>query len=123
MVVSTDWDAIAWHASDSSRMSRVLNAFEEHCVHTALPRTLAPRLRQAGLIVKEQRVIPQFNPIYDPHTYSYHIALLVSSFVPGRRGVTAEEARAWIEDLKQTGERGEYFFSLNQYLCSVVKPE
>jgi ubiquinone/menaquinone biosynthesis C-methylase UbiE len=123
VVVSTDWDAIAWHASDSARMSRVLNAFEEHCIHTALPRTLASKLRQAGLTVKEQRVISQFNSVYDPHTYSYQTALVISSFVPGRRGVTAEEAGAWIEDLRQTGERGEYFFSLNQYLCSVVKPE
>jgi ubiquinone/menaquinone biosynthesis C-methylase UbiE len=122
-VVSTDWDAIAWHASDSARMSRVLGAFAEHCAHTALPRILAPKLRQAGFALKEQRVIPQFNTIYGADTYSYRIAHLISSFVPGRRGVTEEEASAWIEDLRQTGERGEYFFSLNQYLYLVVKPE
>jgi arsenite methyltransferase len=100
-----------------------LGAFAEHCVHTSLPRTLAPKLRQAGFILKEQRVIPQFNPIYGPDTYSYQIARLISSFVPGRQGVTEEEARAWVEDLRQTGERGEYFFSLNQYLYVVEKPE
>ena len=122
VVVSTDWDSIAWHAADTARMSRVLNAFEEHCVYTTLPRTLGPKLRQAGLTVKEQRVISQFNPVFDQNTFSYQNALLISSFVPGRRGVTAEEARAWVEDLRQTGERGEYFFNLNQYLCLVVKP-
>jgi len=122
-IVSTDWDAITWHASDSARMNRVLGAFAEHCAHTALPRTLASKLRQAGFILKEPRVIPQFNPMYNPDTYSYQIARLISSFVPGRQGVTEEEARAWVEDLRQTGERGEYFFSLNQYLYLAVKPE
>jgi hypothetical protein len=38
-------------------------------------------------------------------------------------GVTEEEAGAWVEDLRQTGKRGEYFFSLNQYLYLVAKPE
>jgi arsenite methyltransferase len=118
-VVSTDWNAIAWHASDSARMSRVLGAFAEYCAHTALLRILAPKLRQAGFVLKEQRVIPQLNTICGADTYSYQIARLISSFVPGRRGVTEEKASAWIEDLRQTGERGEYFFSLNQ----VVKPE
>ena len=123
VVVATDWDAIAWHASDSARMSRVLGAFGEHCVYTALPRTLGPRLRQAGFILKEQRVIPQFNATWDPDSYSYQIARLISAFVPGRKGVREADARAWLEDLRRTGELGEYFFSLNQYLCLVGKPE
>jgi ubiquinone/menaquinone biosynthesis C-methylase UbiE len=121
-VVSTDWDAIAWHASDSARMSRVLGAFEEHCAYTALPRILGARLSQAGFILKEPRVLPQFNPVYNPDSYSYQIARLIGSFVPGRQGVTEEEATAWMEDLRRTGERGEYFFSLNQYLYLVEKP-
>ena len=121
-VVSTDWDAIAWHASDNARMSRVLAAFEEHCAYTALPRTLAPKLRQAGFVLKEPRILPQFNPVYDPDSYSYRIARLISSFVPGRQGVTEQEAHGWLEDLRATGERGEYFFSLNQYLYLVMKP-
>lgn len=101
----------------------MLGAFAEHCAHTSLPRTLAPKLRQAGFILKEQRVIPQFNPIYNTDTYSCQIARLISSFVAGRQGVTEEETDAWVEDLRQTAERGEYFFSLNQYLYLVVKPE
>jgi arsenite methyltransferase len=122
-IVSTDWDSIAWNASDRGRMDRVLEAFAEHCVHTALPRTLAFRLRQAGFAVREQRVIPQFNPAYEPDSYSYQIAPLIASFAAGRGGVTDEDARAWLEDLRTTGERGEYFFSLNQYLCLAVKPQ
>jgi arsenite methyltransferase len=123
VVVSTDWDAIAWHASDAARMRRVLRAFAGHCAHTALPRTLAPKLMQAGFTVPQQRVIAQFNPDYRPDRYSYQIARLIASFVSGRDGVTEQDARGWLEDLRETAERGESFFSLNQYLYVVKKPE
>jgi hypothetical protein len=63
------------------------------------------------------------NTIYGADTYIYQVARLISSFVAGPRGVTKEEASTWIEDLRHTGERGEYFFSLNQYLRLVVTPE
>ena len=123
VVVSTDWDAIAWHASDAARMRRVLRAFAGHCTHNALPRTLAPQLKRAGFTVSQQRVIAQFNPDYQPDRYSYRIARLIAAFVPGRDGVTEQDARDWLEDLRETAERGESFFSLNQYLYVVEKPE
>jgi len=41
---------------------------------------------------------------------------LIASFVPGRRGVTAEEAAAWLAHLQDLGARKEYFFSINRYL-------
>ncbi len=121
-IVSTDWDAIAWHASDGARMSRVLAAFEEHCAHTSLPRALAPALRKTGFVLKHQRVVSQFNLTYDAERFSYHLARMIASFVPRRRGVTQEEAVAWMEDLQQTADRGEYFFCLNQYLHMAEKP-
>lgn len=121
-LVSTDWDTIAWNASDRERMRRVLKAFEDHCAHQTLPRKLASRLRRAGLVVTEQRLLAQFNPDYGPDRFSYHLSGMVADFVAGRHGVTEEEAQAWREDLRETFKRGEYFFNLNQYLCMVTKP-
>jgi arsenite methyltransferase len=122
-IVSTDWDAIVWQSSDPAWMNRVLDAFTEHCAHTALPRTLPSRLRAAGFLLREPRVIPQFDILFTADTYSYQIARLIGSFVPGRRGVKEEEADSWLDDLRQTNERGAYFFSLNQYLYLVAKPK
>jgi hypothetical protein len=79
-------------------------------------------LRSAGFRVVEQQVIPQFNPSYDPNSYSYRLIPAVQRFVIGRQGVTVEEAAAWAEDLEQLGKQDEYFFSLNQYLFAVEKP-
>jgi hypothetical protein len=46
----------------------------------------------------------------------------VATFVPGRRGVTQEEATAWATEQLEIGKTGEYFFSLNQYIFTIRKP-
>jgi ubiquinone/menaquinone biosynthesis C-methylase UbiE len=122
-VVSTDWKSLVWNAGDENRMQRVLSAFAEHCAYVDLPRVLGPKLSAVGFSISHWQVIPQFNPAYDPNTYSYHLIGLVRSFVPGRKGVTGTEASEWADDLQQQADQGNYFFSLNQYLCIVVKPD
>jgi arsenite methyltransferase len=61
-------------------------------------------------------VLVLFDPAFDPSTFSAAVMQLIASFVPGRRGVTAEEAAAWLADLQDLGTRKEYFFSINRYL-------
>jgi ubiquinone/menaquinone biosynthesis C-methylase UbiE len=121
-IVATDWDSILWHASDITRMARVLSAWEEHLHDSRLPRSLAPLLKTAGFEVDHREVIVQFNPDYSEDTYSVRLLPLIADFVTGRRGVTSEEAAAWLDDLRDLGARGEYFFCLNQYLFMARKP-
>ncbi len=116
VVVDTDWDSIVWHSPDRERMNRILAAWEEHATDSYLPRTLARRLQSAGFRLESQQVIPIFNPTYDRNSFSNRIMDLIASFVIGRNGITREEAEAWAGELRQSGERGEYFFSLNRYL-------
>jgi len=116
VVVATDWDSIVWHSPNRERMSRILAAWEQHAADSYLPRTLAGRLSRAGFRVESQQVIPLFNPAYDRNTYSNLMIDLIASFVVGRNGITRDEAEAWAGELRQSGERGEYFFSVNRYL-------
>ena len=115
-VVDTDWDSIVWHSPNRERMSRILAAWEQHAADSYLPRTLASRLLSAGFRLESQQVIPLFNPAYDRNSYSNRIIDLIVSFVTERKGITRDEAEAWAGELRQSGERGEYFFSLNRYL-------
>lgn len=116
LILDTDWDSIVWHATNRSRMNRILEAWEEHLADPYLPRTLAMRLCEAGFQIEAQEVVPLFNPTFDRDTYSNRMIDIISSFVVGRRGISAEEAEAWARDLRQSGEQGSYFFSLNRYL-------
>jgi arsenite methyltransferase len=122
LLVATDWDSIVWHSSDARRMARVLSAFEEHLAHLHLPRRLGPLLERAGLRVQRREVLVQFDPVFDANTFSAGLLDLIHRFVPGRRGVTQDEADAWADDLRELGARGESFFSLNQYFFLAAKP-
>jgi ubiquinone/menaquinone biosynthesis C-methylase UbiE len=116
LVLDTDWDSVVWHTSDRDRHARVMSAWQEHLADPWLPRTLAGRLKIAGLSVERQDVLVLFNPAFDPGTFSAGVMRLIANFVPGRRGVTDQEAAAWLADLQNLGVRGEYFFSINRYL-------
>lgn len=122
LILDTDWDSIVWHSSDRPRMERVLHAWEEHLFDPRLPRSLAPRLRNAGFAVRRQGVIPLLNPVFDPNTYSHSLISLIESFVPERQGLTRTDAKAWADDLRELGKNGDYFFSLNRYYFLVDKP-
>jgi len=123
VILDTDWDTLICNTHDEDRMRRILAAWAEHCAHLHLPRTLASKLRNAGFLLKDQAAYPLFNPRYDPDTYSYGVIDFIAAFVPGRQGVTHEEAIAWVEELRQLGKKDEYFFSLNRYLFLAVKSE
>jgi SAM-dependent methyltransferase len=56
VIVDTDWDSIAWNASDRVLMQRVLRAWDEHL----------------------------FDPDYDENSISAGLIGLISGFVPGR---------------------------------------
>ena len=119
--MDTDWDSIVWYSADRERMNCVLAAWVEHAADSYLPRTMANKLRRAGFHIDSQIVIPLFNPVYDPNSYSNRIIDLIVPFVTGRNGISSDEADGWAQDLRQSGERGEYFFRLNRYLFLAKK--
>lgn len=115
LVLDTDWDSVVWHTADRARHSRVMAAWEEHLVHPRLPRTLAGALRRAGFRVTGQHVIPLLNTELRDDTYSANTMELIAGFVPGRQGLTAGDAEAWLADLRARAGEGDYFFSMNRY--------
>jgi ubiquinone/menaquinone biosynthesis C-methylase UbiE len=121
VIVDTDWDSIVWHSPNRERMSRILAAWEQHAADAYLPRTLATKLSRAGFRMQSQQAIPLFNSGYDANTFSNRMIDLIVPFVVGRNGITRDEAEGWARDLRQTGEQGEYFFSLNRYLFIAQK--
>lgn len=116
VIVDTDWDSIVWHSPNPERMNRVLAAWEQHAANSYLPRTMSNQLRRAGFEVEAERIIPLFNPAYHPNTYSNRIIDSIVQFVAGKNGIVRAEAETWARELRQAGEQGEYFFSLNRYL-------
>lgn len=114
LILDTDWDSIVWRSRDDARMARVLASWDEHLVHRDLPRRLPQLLREAGFALTAAGVVPLLNVGPDRATYSGGMRELIAAFVPGRGGVDAAEAAAWLADLEGMGE--DQFFSLSRYL-------
>ncbi len=123
LILDTDWDSMVWHTTDQARMDRILAAWNDHLVDPYLPRTLTQKLKHAGFQVQRSGVIPLLNAEYDENTYSYGLIGLIGAFVIDRCGITKEDVEAWSEDLHLLGEEGTYFFSLNRYYFTAMKPD
>ena len=112
-VMDTDWESCVWHSGDAARMQRVVQAWDTHCTHPQLPRTLAGRLRRAGFTLHACEVVPLVNVGWDPDTYSVGMIPVLGKHAA--RVLGDEVTRAWAADLEAIGAAGDYFFSLNRY--------
>lgn len=119
--LDTDWGSCVWNTGDRERNARILRAWDDHFVHPHLPAELPRLLADAGMTLRESRVIPILNLGGDANTYSYNMIETIARFVAARGGIPENEARAWTADVKGQAERGTYFFSLNRYLFLAAK--
>jgi len=72
--------------------------------------------------VSHEAVITQYHRNNDPSVFSHYLIERIRGFAPGWQGVSEQEVTDWAGDLQKIGERGGYFFCLNQFLFVVVKP-
>jgi arsenite methyltransferase len=122
VVLDTDYGSLVIHTENETRMKRMLSAWDEHFVHAGLPRTLSRQLRDVGFMIRQRDAIPMFNPEYRENTYGKGLLAFMATFAVGRKGVTREEADAWLSEFDELDTQGKFFFSLNRYLFVADKP-
>src|SRR5215203_148263 len=123
LILNTDWDRVAWYASDPDRMARVRRAWEAHCAHPRLPQTLVTRLRRAGFTIAALSTFPIVNTRLEPGTYSHGLLELMRDFLQAQGTVEALELAAWATDLDALTAKGSYFFSTTRCFFAVNKPD
>ena len=122
VVMDNDYGSLVIHTENEARMKRVLSAWDEHFVHAGLPRTLSRQLRDAGFMIRQRDAIPMFNPEYRENTFGKGALAIMATFAVGRKGVSREEADAWLAEFDELDKQGKFFFSLNRYLFVADKP-
>ena len=122
LVWDVDWGTVWWHSNDPDRMRRMLAAWDEHLVHPSLPRTLGARLRTAGFADVAVAGHSFATVSYDHESFAVAMLHMVADFVPGRHGVTGDEAAAWLAEQRQLAELGEFFFEGTQFCFTARKP-
>lgn len=123
LFVATDWDGVIWHSDVPSTMASIMNAWRTHCLHPGLPRTMAPRAREAGFVLDEVSALPILNLEFHDGTYSHGLAEVIGEFVLSRGLISVDEYERWIHDLESLYADGRYFFYSSRFLFRVSKPQ
>jgi arsenite methyltransferase len=117
----SDWATLSLHSQDRARMSRVLDAWDEHVAHPSLPRTLAAAMRAAGFAEVEMQAHAFATDALDGGTFGASLIEMIAGFVAGRNRVSGEEAAAWAAEQRGLGKRGEFFFTSTQFAFTATR--
>jgi arsenite methyltransferase len=120
VVWDVDWGTVSWHSRDPARMKRVLEAWDGHLTHASLPRTLASRMREAGLEEVRAEGHTFATVEGDPESYGVAAISVLEKYVAGREEIGPDEAAAWAAEQRELAERGEFYFACVQF-CFIAR--
>jgi arsenite methyltransferase len=104
LIVDTDWTSCVRASADDARMCRIISAWDAHCAHPRLPRTLPTLLAAAGFDLTQVEALPLLSVRRSENTYCEGMTELIARFVARSGGVAPEEAASW-RDGKRKGRR------------------
>jgi arsenite methyltransferase len=122
VVWDVDWATLSLHSEDPDRMNRVLKAWDAHLAHPSLPRTLAPRLREAGFADVRAEGHSFATAELDPESYGAALLPVVEKYVAEGGDVGPDDVAAWAAEQRELGERGAFYCAVIQFCFSAVRP-
>ncbi len=122
LILTTDWQGIAWYSENPDRMTRVLGAQAASVVQPNVPRILAPILRAAGLTDVEASCHRIINLDRSPGNYSRGTTEAMARFIRKEGTVADADLDAFVAEQDALEAAGRYFFSIGRYIFQARKP-
>lgn len=122
VLLDTDWDTLVWNSGDPRRMARVMQAYTAVYADPHLPRSLGGRLKRAGFADVTLAPLVLLNTTFGADTYARQTANFALPIMEASADITPQEAADWLQELETLDATGGFFFSLNRYIASAVKP-
>ncbi len=121
-IVETDWSGAVMNSHDQSLTRRVFDAWDVALVNPNLPKRLRPMLAGLGFAALRVEAIPVLNPGYRENSFS---AQMLQNFARTARRhdfISAAESKQWLAGIDNVIAEDAYFFCVNRFLFSAVKP-
>jgi arsenite methyltransferase len=115
LVWDVDWATVSWHAIDRQLMRQVLAAWDKHLTHPSVPQALAAQLRNAGFQDGRMDAHAFATTELIPDAYGGSLVPLLEQYVAEQGGMSQQEAKAWADEQRELGDRGEFFFTVTQF--------
>jgi ubiquinone/menaquinone biosynthesis C-methylase UbiE len=122
VIWDVDWGTLSWHSADPDRMARALHAWDAHLAQPSLPRTLGAQLRAAGFDDVAAAGHAFVDNAFDPEAYIAATLPLIEDYLVGSGLIEPDEARAWAEEQRRLGARGDYFVAVVQCCFAARRP-
>ena len=122
VVVDTDWGSAVWNSHEPARMSRFLDIWKTRYHNAHIGRTLPGALRRAGFAITGAQSIGIVELGTSADDYSGHQMNEVAKYVGTSASTEAAQADAWKQEQRELEKSDQYFFSLNRYLITALRP-
>jgi len=120
LVWDVDWATVSWQAIDRQLARRVLAVWDKHLTHPSLPRTLAAQLRNAGFEDVRMDAHAFATTELIPDAYGGSLVPLHEQYVADQGGMS-QKAKAWADEQRELGDRGEFFFTVTQFCYTATR--
>lgn len=121
LIHDTEWGALLWHARDREQMAKIMKAFDGHLADPHIPQTLGAKLRHVEFVDVAVEPVVHVESDLIQGSMSEVLMKFVVGYVESQ-GISSAETKNWVQDLTRLSERGEYFFSSNEYIFTAGKP-
>ena len=88
--------------------------------HPHLPRRLTALFREAGLVPSHAEAFPLLETAYDADSFGAGL-LAIGRHAAVRHGVDRAAADAWVAELLERAQAGNYYFCLNRFMFVAMK--
>jgi arsenite methyltransferase len=120
-VIETDWRGVVLNSSDDALSRRMLAAWDDAVPSPNLPVQLGLLLRSEGFTAIRVVAIPILNTSYTPDNFAVGALEWIAHYAKKQGAVSEGDTAAWLNDLRNLGERGTFFFCVNRFLFTAVK--
>ncbi len=121
VVVETDWRGTVLNSFDDSLTRRMLAAWDNAVASPHLPVRLGPLMSAAGFSAVSAEAFPIVNASYVPGSWSIDMLQQFAHYAQEQGATSAAESAEWLDDLRQKGTEGSFFFCVNRFIFTAVK--
>ena len=121
VIVETDWRGMVLNSFDDSLTRKIIAAWDNTIPSPNLPARLTPQLKARGYAAISVSAFPILNTSATPGNFSFGILKQFARHAREQGAVNAPESEAWLDDLRQKGTDGSYFFCVNRFIFTAVK--
>ena len=120
-ILETDWQSVVINSGFPELTRTIIDAWDTTVSSPNLPKKLTKLLLDKRFHSIKSKVIPLLNSEYLPDSFSGSAIEWLPKTAYKRGGISRTQGKLWVEDLKQRGKDGNYFFCVNRFLFTAYK--